>query len=704
MRRLLSIKRLCSLLLILIALQTAGMVHGQSPLTSDSPSVMLETSNPLIDIVLPRLIPIIALDVSPSLGDATLINRINFVTSLGMVDAAAPYHETAVGMYTQIPRQPEEERTDLNINTAMMHAAYQTLLGLLPDRTPVWRMMMMDYGLNPDDNNLNLTDPVGIGNAAGIGALAGRMYDGMNQLGNYQDTTGYMPVNTAFVLHDPSRWQPGVRLQGTGVYSVQHFVTPQLANVEPFGSFDPRSLRVAPPLASDVENWADYKEQADAVLAVSANLTDEQKLKAELFDNKILSLSLSYFHVAEQLDLSPADTVRGYFVKEAAALDSAIVTWQEKARFDSVRPFSAIRYIYGDEQVQAWGGPGAGTISLPASQWQAYLPEADHPEYPSGSTCGCYATAQALRNFTGTDELNWDVNYGTGSSRVEPGITPASDTTLTFETWTDFATDCGLARVWGGVHFPAAVEASVALCSTFGDLAYDSFTTLMDGTAELRVAAQELPVDPWLNTSARPSTIAIQVPSPTTPTPETCEATSDTILVTSVSSSIECQALDTRNLQRMMGYLDAVEITGELNSGAQVCFANPAGSLIFLTDDRATAQLIELISYSISDMTCGWIDQPGTVFLMTASIDDLASRVSISENAELSFVSLSNCQVTSINIVNFRDAPAGERLDQVIPVNTSLVAEAKSSGWFNVNYLGLSGWVSSDFVRTEGTC
>ncbi|MCY3835869.1 MAG: hypothetical protein OXF83_05450 [Anaerolineaceae bacterium] len=703
MSRLLSPQRICFLLLIIITLQTVGMVQSQSPPVSNPSAALIESLNPLIDIVLPRVFPIIALDVSPSLGDATLINRINFVTALGMVDAAAPYHETAVGMYTKIPRQPEAERTDLNINTAMMHAAYQTLLGLLPDRAPVWRMMMLNYGLNPDDDSLNLTDPVGIGNAAGIGALDGRMYDGMNQVGNYQDTTGYMPVNTAFVLHDPSRWQPGVRLQGTGVYSVQHFVTPQLANVEPFGSFDPRSLRVPPPLASNVENWADYKEQADAVLAVSANLTDEQKLKAELFDNKIVSLSLSYIHVAEQLGLSPADTVRGYFVKVAAALDAAIVIWQEKARYDGVRPFSAIRHIYGDELVEAWGGPGAGTISLPANQWQAYLPEADHPEYPSGSTCGCYATAQAMRRFTGTDELNWSVSYRTGSSRVEPGITPASDTRLTFETWSDFETDCGLARVWGGVHFPAAVEASVALCSTFGDLAYEYFTTLMDGTADLRAAAQELPVDPWLQASTQPTVSVIQVPSPTTPTPEACEAATDSILVTSVNSSIECQALDTGGLQQMMGYLDAVEIKGELNSGAQICFANH-GSLIFLTDESATAQLIELMAYSVSGMTCGWIEQPGTVFLMANSVADHASQISISEGAELPFVSLANCQVISTDFINFRDAPAGERLNQVIPVNTNLVAEGKSSGWFNVNYLGRSGWVSSDYVQTQGTC
>ena len=131
----------------------------------------METINPLSDVILPRLYPVIAVDVSPSLGDATLINRLNFVVSLGMVDAAAPYHPTAVGMYTRIERRPELEWTNRNINTAMMHAAYQSLLGLLPDREPIWREMLTDYGLNPDDDSRDSTTAVGIGNAAGLGAL-----------------------------------------------------------------------------------------------------------------------------------------------------------------------------------------------------------------------------------------------------------------------------------------------------------------------------------------------------------------------------------------------------------------------------------------------------------------------------------------------------------------------------------------------------
>ncbi len=686
------------IVLLMMALLSGGSLQAQNLSNAELPADQLAQVNPLIDIVLPKLYPIIAMDVSPSLGDATLINRLNLVVALAMMDAAAPYHESAIGMYTRIPRRSPSEINDHNINTAMLHAAYQALVGLLPQRAPVWRDMLSDYGLNPADESSDQATPVGIGNLAGIGALEGRLRDGMNQLGNYQDNTGYMPVNSAYVLRDPSRWQPGLRLQGTGVYTVQQFVTPQLANTEPVGAFDPRQFRVAPPTASDPEDWHAYKEQADAVLEVSTNLNDEQKLKAEFFDNKILSLGLSYLHLARERDWSPADTVRGYFVKTAAALDGSIVTWQEKARYDAVRPFSAIRHIYGDELVAAWAGPGAGAGEIPASQWLSYLPEADHPEYPSGSTCGCYAQAQAVRRFSGTDDLNWSVAYPAGSSRVEPGFTPAEDLTLSFPTWTDFARDCGQSRVWAGVHFPAAVEASADLCGGFGDLAYEYYQTLMDGTAPARPAAQPLTADPWLMAMRASEADPIVVPPSTTPTPETCQAVSDSIYITAVNSGIECQPLDTSGLGLLTGYLDAVRLTGELTLGAQICFRD-GGSLIFFDESSAAPTISQLPTYSASDMVCGWINRAGTVMLMAADLDKAEGQSLSNDGA----ASLSACQVTALEHLSFRDAPGGQRIN-VIPAGDRLKAIARTAGSFKVEYRGNTGWVSADFVRAEGAC
>lgn len=133
----------------------------------------------------------------------------------------------------------------------------------------------------------------------------------------------------------------------------------------------------------------------------------------------------------------------------------------------------------------AWGGPGQGTLSdLPASAWRSYLATADHPEYPSGSACFCAAHAQASRRFLGSDALGWSVPIRKGSAVVEPGITPASDTVMgLWNTWTEFEIDCGLSRLWGGVHFLDAITAGRDLCKPIGDLAYEFVQAHIDGTA-----------------------------------------------------------------------------------------------------------------------------------------------------------------------------------------------------------------------------
>ena len=60
----------------------------------------------------------------------------------------------------------------------------------------------------------------------------------------------------------------------------------------PSPSFNPRDYRIPAPSASNPENSEAYKAQVDHVLEVSANLTDEDKMMAEFFDNKIVSVGM----------------------------------------------------------------------------------------------------------------------------------------------------------------------------------------------------------------------------------------------------------------------------------------------------------------------------------------------------------------------------------------------------------------------------
>lgn len=458
----------------------------------------MDTGNAPVEVIIPAAIPFILSDLSPTGSDVTLVIRVTTEVTNAWFDASAPYRPSAQGVYSTLGRRPtSESNTNANINIACLYASYHVLNSLLPKRNEEWRDMLTSVNLDPNDASEDTMTPIGIGNVAGKAIVDFREHDGMNQLGDhggrlynlepYADYTGFEPVNTAYELRDPSKWQPRVLPTGNGTFHVQQFVTPQYRKVTPYSFHNPNRFHTPRPVASNPKGRHGrqlYQQQADEVLEASANLTDYQKMKAELFNNKIRGLGFSVLFAAQSHNLDLLDFITLDFMTNVAAFDAGIVSWNEKTKWNSVRPFSAIRYLYGDRPVTAWGGPGQGTVvDLPANEWKEYLNLPDHPEYPSVSTAMCEAQAQAARRFFGSDDLNWSVPAPKGSSTVEPGITPAEDITLgPWATWTDFADDCGLSRLWGGLHFRAAIEASRVFGPQVGELAYQFVQRHIDGS------------------------------------------------------------------------------------------------------------------------------------------------------------------------------------------------------------------------------
>jgi hypothetical protein len=418
-------------------------------------------------------------------------------------DALAPYHPTAVGVYSRIPRRPaQESATNRNKNIAGLHAMFQVVKAVFEEREPVVRQAMGALGLDPDDTSEDLTTPVGIGNRAGRSIVEARAHDGMNVLGDkgrtyhgrpYEDYTGYRPVNTADELTDPSRWQPATephrrRVDGgpgdKGVFTVQRFATPQLALVTPQTYKDPAEFELPAPAHLDPADAKAYEKAVEEVLKASAHLTDEQKVKAEFFEHTPLSVTLSPRAAALAHDLDLDGWAQLFLAASTARFDSLIAAWHHKRHHDAVRPFSAVRHVHGSAPVTAWGGPGRGTVEdMPADEWTGYLPVGNHPEFPSAFTTLCAAQAQAARGFLGDDVLNWTHTFPAGSAQREPGAVPAADLELTWDTWSDFAKDCADSRVWAGAHFRETVEASLEFGARFGDLAHEFVRRHVSGDA-----------------------------------------------------------------------------------------------------------------------------------------------------------------------------------------------------------------------------
>ncbi|MFP5379974.1 MAG: vanadium-dependent haloperoxidase, partial [Vicinamibacteria bacterium] len=415
------------------------------------PPFDFDSGNGAIEVVIPNAIPVIYQVTSPN--DAPIVLRTTTIITNAWFDAIAPYHPTAVGVYSNLGRRPASERaTNRERNIALIHASYRVMQSMYPGFNANWRTMMTSVGLDPDDASEDLTTPVGIGNRAGRLVAAAREQDGMNQLGDrngrqfnlrpFEDYTGYAPVNTPDTLRFPGRWQPEVTTRGNGTFASQMAAVPQWALTDAYSFPNVNVFHTPPPVDSNPARRRQYKAQADEVLATSANLTDYQKMVAELFDNKIESLGFSALFIAITRNMGLDEFVHYDFLVNLAAFDGGIATWKEKYKWDAVRPSSAIRYLYGNRPVTAWGGPGQGTVTMPATDWMSYLNTANHPEYPSGSSCFCASHAQASRRYLGSDAFGWFVVRPAGSSVVEPGVTPAAEITLgPWDTFTEFETE-----------------------------------------------------------------------------------------------------------------------------------------------------------------------------------------------------------------------------------------------------------------------
>ena len=64
---------------------------------------------------------------------------------------------------------------------------------------------------------------------------------------------------------------------------------------------------------------------------------------------------------------------------------------------------------------------------------------------------------------------------------------------------------------------------------------------------------------------------------------------------------------------------------------------------------------------------------------------------------------VSDCAVITTHALNFRDGPGGKRIG-VLPERTAVTATARTPGWFEVEHDGVTGWISADYVETEGDC
>ncbi len=410
-----------------------------------------------------------------------IVARALAIVHTAMFDAWAAYDKDAIGtrLGTTL-RRPANERRDANKQRAVSYAAYRALSDLFPSEIPSFNARMASLGYDPNDVTTDVTTAAGIGNVAAKAVIDYRHGDGSNQLGdlnpgNYSDYTGYTPVNSPSVISDPNRWQP-IQIG----LSTQRFIAPHWKNVTPFALTSASQFR--PAVLPNQYPSAGYTQQADEVIAYSANLTDREKVIAEYWaDGPRSELPPGHWclfaeAVSRRDRHSVDEDVPMFFAMTNAVFDASIASWEAKRYFDSVRPVTAVHFLYSGVPIRAWAGPGLGTQWIDGKDWRPYQAASvvtpPFPEFISGHSIFSAAAAEVLKRYTGSDDFGGSVTIAAGSSRVEPGLVPATAVTLSWTTFSVAADEAGISRRYGGIHFIEGDVQSRALGRLIGKQAY----------------------------------------------------------------------------------------------------------------------------------------------------------------------------------------------------------------------------------------
>ena len=390
-----------------------------------------------------------------------------------MFDAWASFDERAVATRpSRFAKRAVAERTFGNKSEAISFAAYLCLADQFPSRKPYFTAVMQRLGYNPANASQDSEGPAGIGIVAAREVLQFRHHDGSNQLGDlhpgsFSDYTDYHSDNQPDQLRDIDSWQPLAVPNGAGRLVNQTFIAPHWGKVIPFAlksgdQFRPPAPPASLPMSALLEN-REYQEQAREVLQYTASLTDEQKVMAEYWADGPRSTYPPghWCAFAEFVSIrdkhSIDEDIKLFFVLANSIMDAGIAAWDAKRAYDSVRPISAIRFLFHDKIIRGWAGPGLDNVEIPGQDWIPYqdvaAPTPPFPEFFSGHSAFSAAAAEVLKRFTGSDVFGMQVTFASGSSRIEPGMTPKANVSLSWATFSDAADQAGMSRRFGGIHF-----------------------------------------------------------------------------------------------------------------------------------------------------------------------------------------------------------------------------------------------------------
>ena len=444
----------------------------------------------------------------------TILSREMFVVVSAMYDAWSAYDPIAIPTEMDSTlRRPPAEHTLENKQTAVAYSAFRALLAMYPEDGAWLASQMRDEGHDPSERSLDPRTPVGIGNLAAQAVVQARRGDGANQAGDepgssgepYSDYTFYEPRNPDDRILDPDRWQRLPFTDANGNVDYPDFLTPHWYRVRPFALERADQFRPGPPPKVGSEA---LRREVQEVVHVNGNLSHEEKTIVEFMRDGPRSTGQSGHWLHFAADISRRDRhdldqdVKLFLAIGGVAFDAFIANWDVKRYYDSSRPWTLVRHLYGDDPIVAYLGPCQGFGTIPASQWHPYSPAAfvtpPFPGYTSGHATVSAAASRMLELFTGSDRLEvvavracgalTETDCTVAEMQARDGVpaknVPASrEIRLALPTLSGVAAIAARSRLLGGYHIRADNDVGLTHGRQIADFTWPVYQSYFEGRA-----------------------------------------------------------------------------------------------------------------------------------------------------------------------------------------------------------------------------
>jgi hypothetical protein len=245
------------------------------------------------------------------------------------------------------------------------------------------------------------------------------------------------------VSTEPGHWVPTSAIQQQQVP-----LLPAWGKVRTFALPNGATCGLAPPPAYSEDKMSEFYKQAKEVYDSVNNLDPEQRAIARFWsDDPMLSPTppghwiFIVWQIIEKENLPVDRSVEAFALLGVAVADGFVGCWDAKFKYDLIRPLT-----YINKHIDP--------------KWQTLLITPPFPEYPSGHSTQSGAAAVALTHLFGE-------NYAfTDATHEADGLIPRK-----FASFWAAAEEAGISRMYGGIHFRAAIERGLEQGRCIGEYA-----------------------------------------------------------------------------------------------------------------------------------------------------------------------------------------------------------------------------------------